>query len=545
MPRTSPIIDVIHKVPKHPNTMEGHIMWHKQICVYARLAGCNRPISIHRDPFLPATEAEAIADAPIGASDEQKQAVLEQRAARKQNEMLMCLYTMTLPGELSFIISFAETAEYPSGEAHRVLAALERRFTPSFALARSIYQKRLDSLQHERPSANPRVLIDAMFSLAAQYRQTVTSTAFTGFLMSKLPAYYQLALTKAQNKQLGEAIDIDTIERIIFASYDAWWYCIDEDHEVNDLLNKRMYNVLPNEEQQGQSSRDNDRQGPSQDNGQGNIVGRTRRCTLRCYICQVYGHRAIHCFELDENESFRPRLWQSRLTEEQGREAQALYGSNRSSDILHDQSKHSADHRQTMQSQWSENRDNVRQEELHPRSSSHLSRRGTWRLESALAAADQERVSSLDQRRNQQLASIICEPSSIDEREDQQLASIICEPTTRQAPEQASSADGQDFQPPSRSIATDCQSISSRTSNSSSASETATRMDVNIADPDVRTPITSSQFERKEKQVEKPVELLTEWEFDDDDDSAMEQQQSNLLIERAIANAKHNQLVFK
>jgi hypothetical protein len=63
------------KPPKHSGKAEEHKVWFNMFKSYAKSGGCLRPISIDRDPHLPATATTPLPDVPDGAANVNPQAL--------------------------------------------------------------------------------------------------------------------------------------------------------------------------------------------------------------------------------------------------------------------------------------------------------------------------------------------------------------------------------------------------------------------------------------------------------------------------------------
>ena len=153
------------QVPVFSGKSDEFQVWWMRFKAYATLIGFAMAINQTKETDLPDNETESTAEPHTDKNKE----------AKKRN--LTAMYYLTLAfttDAMMGVIFTSQTAEWPSGLAYLVVAALYNKFRPKDTISRVEMRMKLARLSM-KPNEKPSVIFEAISSIKNQFYRTITN----------------------------------------------------------------------------------------------------------------------------------------------------------------------------------------------------------------------------------------------------------------------------------------------------------------------------------------------------------------------------------
>ena len=195
------------KLPLFDGEEKNFQIWWTRFRAYAGCHGFSSAIGTVKNNDLPDREDEALKDSTAVG---QKKIV-----ARRKNMIAMANLTlaMTTKGTMTLIYESYST-EWPSGEAHKVVAALMKRYMPHDTMTKVELRTKLSQVSMTKKQ-NPSTIFEQIASIKNKYMSpgtTIDESELIAVVIKAAPKDYQSLITNEQLR-LGTAIQVSDLEK--------------------------------------------------------------------------------------------------------------------------------------------------------------------------------------------------------------------------------------------------------------------------------------------------------------------------------------------
>ena len=290
------------KLPAFSGKDKDYQSWWARFEAYALVYEFDEALSETREASLPATSTTTI--------DESTAAGRAAKAAKKRNNIAIANFTSAfLTEELLNLIYRARTADWPKGEAYRVVQGLKKKYEPNDKVSRVELRNMLARISM-KSSDDPSVLFGQLKRVENKYANaglTIDEEELIAVVLSAAPKEYQGVLVSEQRAQ-GTGLTIDHLSEAMTQLYrqinGGKGDLSDDEKEVAlGAFGGMCYRC----KQRGHKA--NDCPNESKRDGHKNGNGRRNGKNLKCNKCGKLGHLARNCWDDPKNAHRRPKNW--------------------------------------------------------------------------------------------------------------------------------------------------------------------------------------------------------------------------------------------
>jgi hypothetical protein len=273
-------------------------VWWTRFMPFAAVCKFTQALKVGGETNLPAKEDDAMdISTDVGKL---------QSAAVRRNAIAMANLTMAFTSEATInLVCKAMTAEWPTGLAHLVVAAMFKKCRPQDTITRVELRQVLNNIKMKK-SKDPATLFEQICSIANKYNtatKKIDEDDLIAVVLDAAPSEYQALLT-SERRRLGTSLKIDDLEAIMGQHWRQTHSPIDKSgKELDDteIVLTTFDGCCFICKKKGHKA-DKCTEKKSGDKTSKRYNGSSSRPKMICYDCQKPGHMSKDCWLKEENK---------------------------------------------------------------------------------------------------------------------------------------------------------------------------------------------------------------------------------------------------